>query len=287
MTQGAVANAGESVWKAGTLSADELERLAGEIRPSWEIGLEAANEVAVVNVAAIVPTANGFSAPSGALAADLGSMAGSGASSPVVPSFLSSAAVSPATAKPVTKTLAPPATATLRPAMAYDDARTIESDSRPWEEARPAGTRSKGLLFGGIGVVVVLIGAISVFSMRGSDAPSASANATTAMAPSAPSSAAVAPTVEAPVPTQAPAEVSPAPAAAAPIAPRPGAHASVVHAPVAHAPVAPVVAAAPARSTHVERPAAPAVAPRTATHAGTPRPSHRARGTGFVTDSPY
>jgi hypothetical protein len=278
-----------SVWRAGTLSIADLERLAGEIRPSWEIGLDVASADAAMFTTAtflMAPPAGAFVAAPPALAAEMVGLL-SVPASPTVPAQATSMAPSavPASTSPSrsgrpAKVSVPPARSAL-PANAEPAVSVVAPASRhyasPGADLRLPRHRPRLGLFGLIsGGVFIVVGALYLAFRGAAPDPAAppggpATEGVTAASRNEPSPRAAA--------TPATLPAVPASGAVAPAQPR-YAPTSAVH-PTASSSVATGTAGLPSVPTPTTtRRATP---PGMRSHSTTSRP----HGAGFVTDSPY
>ncbi len=327
MSETTAAASPAAVWRAGTMTVEDLERLADAIRPSWEVGLDVAGGEAGarVNHEAIRPTAVGFGAAPAGVAAQLGGLAGGSMDASLTSTAHSG--TSPAVSPPG---VAPPPTSAARavpstPSVAKPQATRGGFDVNFDESFDIPTQKSRAPLFAAMGGGALLLVGILYFSLSPSrstvaitTSASAAANAPTPTAgstalPPVASPTAESPTAAAPIappPLEQPAAAMPTAAAppalaAVPVAVTPAAAIALppvaaMPAPVAVAPAvrraahvpAPVAAAvvAPARRVVAPPPVrpAPVVAAAAPRPAATPRPApRRVRSVGFVSANPY
>ncbi len=288
---------GEVGWSRGSLSDEDFDRAALSLRPSWEVGLNAAlsaDSLAPPRVEVLT--------------------------TPFDPGKPASSVVIEAAAPETRGSIAPPA-ATIRPVPVgrrEEPPRPAKASMRDVKTSIPDApvvpVRRTGLYAGVALGVAALVGSLA-FAFGGSSStpstpavteaapPAAEPPAAPAPAPAPVAAApAPAPAVAVPEPTPAPAAAAPEPAPAAVAAPAPEAPPAapaVAAAPeppppapvAAPAPAAPVVAAPARPVVRVVRAAAPTAprAPRAPRAAGEPRTgaASNPRGAGFVTDNPY
>ncbi len=197
--------ASSSGWSSGSLSTVEFEQLASELRPAWEVGLDAAGEGASI-VAAIptngsVVTAGAFSAPAPGLQSVLGSLGGASmkatlsgvmpadmlaasAAPPAqpLPSIMVDAVVSVPSVRPPVNAETTAALPLSRPSAAAGPYVPTDAAAAPWEKTgrfaavgaphvqRPsAGMPAWAIAVAVVGVLVLLSGA--AFALRNALAP--------------------------------------------------------------------------------------------------------------------
>lgn len=305
------------VWRVGAPGVDELERLAGEIRPSWEVGLDAANDPGSSMTAqpAIVSSSQGFAAAPGAMFAELRGMmrvaaplAAVGAAAPD-PTFTerNTPAQTPGAASAISGERSKFVGVSGR---SFDARAAVSPSTVPVAHAAPS--RSKRVLLGGIAAGVAAIGVVAFLAMRGTGATASAATATSGQSTSGAALPAVSQlavpgnvgdSVRETQPTPVAAAVAPvAPALAAPVpaavlarqaplvlVPR----TAVLPAPAIVQP-SPQTNRSPGRSTHPTGVVRAVVNTHTVAGATHPRPvstpthgPRPVRGVGFVSDSPY
>jgi hypothetical protein len=273
---------GELGWSRGSLSDEDFDRAALSLRPSWEIGLNAA------------PGADSLAPPPVEVL-----------STPFDPGKPATAVVIEAAAPETRGSIAPPAAA-IRPVPVgrRDEApRPAKASTRDVKASIPdvpvVPVRRTGLYAGVALGVAALIGSLA-FAFGGSaSSPSTPAVAEPSAAPTEPA-ASPAPPAPPPAVVAAPEPPPPPPAAvAAPEPPPPPAAVAVPEPPPP--PPAVVAAPEPSRPSAVAAPVRPVVrvvraavataprAPRPPRAPGEPRAgaSSNPRGAGFVTDNPY
>ena len=139
---------GMPMWRVGALSPDDLERLAGAIRPSWEVGLDAADadggEPPGDARVALVATMDGFGPASAQLSAQLGALAHvAPAAVPFVEIASSVLEPTPAAVAPIaarSAPIAPPVSTPLgRPPIARHRPRARRCHRRAMPSPEPAG----------------------------------------------------------------------------------------------------------------------------------------------------